>query len=232
MYNNHNVLAVIPARGNSKRLPRKNIRNCYGKPLVMWTVDVALKTPSIDKVIVSTEDKDIYKLIEKTEAIPTLRPLALSEDHIEATDPVKHVIKLMNFSGYVILLQPTSPLRQVKHINKALKMLDLNSPAVMSVCEDNRKSYLYSYSKEGTNFIPIIPEEKKIYVPNGAIYAAKSDWFLANNTFYTNEVKVFLMDQESSIDIDYDYQLAFAESILEKRNNKEKFLIQKNLNEN
>ncbi len=112
-----NILAIIPARRDSKGLPKKNILNCAGKPLIAWTIEAALKAKFIDKVLVSTDCKEIASIAEKYGAwVPFIRPEELATDNASTVDVVKHVItwiKNNNQQLYtiIVLLQPTSPLR-------------------------------------------------------------------------------------------------------------------------
>ena len=102
---NENYLIVIPARGGSKRLRRKNVRLFSGKPLIAWTINLALQIPGKNKVVVSTEDKEIADIAEKYGAnVPFLRPIELADDHISAVEVLKHAVLTLKFDGIVIFL--------------------------------------------------------------------------------------------------------------------------------
>ncbi|MCM8761209.1 MAG: acylneuraminate cytidylyltransferase family protein, partial [Candidatus Omnitrophica bacterium] len=128
MYNGRSILAIIPARGGSKGLPRKNVKDLAGKPLIAWTIREALKCGCIDRVIVTTDDKEIANISARYGAeIPFLRPKRLSLDRTETIDVILHAINWLRDEGcdydVVVVLQPTSPLRVAGDITSALKML-------------------------------------------------------------------------------------------------------------
>ena len=140
MYNNKEVLAIIPARGGSKRLPGKNIKDLNGKPLIAWTIDAALRSKYIDKSVVSTDDEIIAEISQKYGAeVPFIRPKELATDTASSIDVILHAINFYKTKGepfeYVILLQPTSPLRTTEDIDHAFEMLNEETKAIVSVCE-------------------------------------------------------------------------------------------------
>ena len=123
MINNNKCIAVIPARGGSKRLKRKNIKQFNGKPLIAWSIYAAKNSNYIDEVIVSTEDKEIADLALSFGAnVPYMRPVDLSKDNVDSTEPVLDILN--NFLEYqqVVLLQPTSPLRTTLDIDKCIEL--------------------------------------------------------------------------------------------------------------
>ena len=211
-------LVVIPARGGSRRLLKKNILPFCGKPLISWTIELALKIPNVYNVIVSTEDREVATISESYGAkVPFRRPYKLSQNEVSATEVMKHAVNEVKFKGNVILLQPTSPLRKMEDIQKGLSLVK-NNLAVMSVKKYIHNSSLCTYSKPGEKFVPINTSGKDMYVPNGAVYVANSNWLLKNHTFYTNKVALFEMPQERSIDIDYEFQFLIAEKIFKFNN--------------
>ena len=132
MINNRRVLAIIPARGGSKGLPKKNIKNLAGKPLVAWPISAALGCKEVDKVIVSTDCGEIAKIAEKWGAeVPFLRPDDLSGDNASSMDVVMHVIEELEDQrehfDYVVMLEPTSPLTESEDLSQALKLLTESS---------------------------------------------------------------------------------------------------------
>ncbi len=210
-------LVVIPARAGSKRLRNKNIRLFAGKPLIAWTIELVSKINGQHNVIVSTEDKNIAKIAKEYGAsVPFLRPSELAADNISAVEVMKHAISKLKFKGIVLLLQPTSPLRSLEDINKGISLIKKNKTAVISVVKYIHNSNLTTFSKPGERFIPISIDNKDLYVPNGAIYIADSEWLLKNNSFYTQDVTTFEMPQLRSIDIDYEYQFLIAENIFKE----------------
>jgi len=137
MYKNKTFLAIVPARGGSKRLPRKNILDLNGKPLVAWSIEAGLNSRYIDKVIVTSDDNEILKISKKYGASTIKRPYELANDTATTIDTVRHAIESMDKTyDYVVLLQPTSPLRTCTHIDEAIELLDKkNANAIISVCE-------------------------------------------------------------------------------------------------
>ena len=130
MIGNKKLLAVIPARGGSKRLPRKNILDLSGKPMISWTIDAALGSKYIDRIVVSTDDQEIAKISKDCGAdIPFIRPLELATDYATSIDVVLNLIESLErnneYYDYIMLLQPTSPLRSTKNINESVELLKL-----------------------------------------------------------------------------------------------------------
>ena len=140
MINGKRLLGIIPARGGSKRLPRKNILELAGKPLIGWTIEAARQSKFIDRVVVSTEDHEIGEVADHFGAdVPFYRPPILAEDSATTLDVVINLIEALkkhgDFYEYIILLQPTSPLRRASHIDNACnQLIDDNAFAIVSVC--------------------------------------------------------------------------------------------------
>ena len=133
---NKTFLAIIPARGGSKRLPRKNLLDLCGKPLIAWSIESALKSKYISKVIVSSDDEEILQISLNFGATVIKRPDELASDTATTFDAIEHTIKSLEKYDYVVLLQPTSPLRDEKHIDKAIELLEeKDADAIISVCE-------------------------------------------------------------------------------------------------
>jgi len=225
MINNKKILAVITARAGSKRLPNKNILNLAGKPLIAWTIDTAKKTKYIDKLIVSTDSKDIAEISKIYGAeIPFLRPKELANDKADSISVLKHSIEFFNKEyDYILLLQPTSPLRTTIDINKAIEMLNKETKAVVSVCETEH-SPLWSNTLPKdlsmANFIrPEIKNKRtqdlpKYYRLNGAIYISEIDYFYQNNGFIGNKTRAYIMSQQNSVDIDTELDFMFCEVLI------------------
>jgi len=217
------VVAVIPARGGSKRLPKKNILELAGKPLIAWTIEAALKSKSISDVIVSTEDIEIAKIARQFGAkVPYMRSDALATDYTKSIDVVLDLIRRINFSyKYIALLQPTSPLRTAIHIDESIEVLKKNdADAVVSVCK-------LDYPVEWSNVLPQNGAmdaffDKNIlnmrsqdfpnrYRLNGAIYIIKKNKVKKDGGFVLEKgTYAYLMDRQCSVDIDtkLDFTLA------------------------
>lgn len=156
MIGNKCVVAIIPARGGSKGIPRKNIKNLNGKPLIAYTIEEALKSKYVDRVIVSTEDLEIAEISKSFGAeVPFFRPKELAQDDTPGIEPIIHAINYLlndenyNFD-YVMCLQCTSPLRNSKQIDEAiLEMYNKDADSAVSVCESEVNPYWMKVIKNG-----------------------------------------------------------------------------------
>jgi len=220
-----NILAIIPARGGSKGIPGKNIIPFVGKPLICYTIDAALKSKYLKRVIVSTDDTEIAKIAKDCGAeVPFFRPANLSQDDTSSVSVVKHAVNIVEESqgclfDFVVLLQPTSPLRDEKYIDLAVeKMLETGADSVISVCkvkhhpfwnfvtdDDRLHSLLPNIDKSSTR-----QELTQTYAPNGAVYVVKREVLFNDNTMFGKDLRGVIMPSEESIDIDdyYDWFLA------------------------
>ena len=223
---NKTFLAIIPARGGSKRLPRKNILDLCGKPLISWSIEAALKSKYISKVVVSSDDEEILNISSNFGADIIKRPYELANDTATTFDTVKHTIDNFENYDYIVLLQPTSPLRNEKHIDEAIELLEeKQADAIVSVCEmDHSPLWSNTLPKDG-NMRGFLREEilnkrsqdlEKYYRLNGAIYICKTDKLLENKSFFLKDnIFAYIMDRKSSIDIDEEIDFLFAEKVIE-----------------
>jgi CMP-N,N'-diacetyllegionaminic acid synthase len=221
------IIAVIPARGGSKRILRKNIKTICGKPLIYWTIEAAINSPSIDQVFVSTEDEEIATISRDLGAeVPYLRPKELAMDSTPAISTVMHTLEKFTEYKQVLLLQPTSPLRTVEDIEGICQLQKINNKqCVVSVCRTSIKPYLtFQITTEGIlNPIMKVPSLKlsqhnhpKYWRLNGAMYLANCDWLRKNVAFITSETIGYLMPSERSIDVDTKMDWDWAEFLMEK----------------
>lgn len=218
MYKDKTLLAIIPARSNSKRLPRKNILDLEGKPLIAWTIEAALQSKYFDRVIVSTNNNEIASISKKYGAdVPFMRPDRLATDEAKSVDVVLELLDRLKDDNecydYIALLQPTSPLRGKKDINESVELLkDRNCEAVISVCKMEHSPQWCNVlpdNNEMTNFLDngIINKNSQdlnqFYRLNGAIYLCKTSRLKKEKTFFLSS-KCFAhkMKDENSIDID------------------------------
>ena len=215
-------LAIIPARGGSKRLPNKNILNLNGKPLIVWSIEAAKKSKYIDDVVVTSDSEKILDIAKKYNVKTIKRPDDLASDMATTFDVIKHTIdSLQNKYKYIILLQPTSPLRNEKHIDEAIELLkNKNADAVISVCETDHSPLWSNTLPENLDMRNFLRDEiknkrsqdlPKFYRLNGAIYICKTDKLLEEKSFFIkNNIYAYIMDRKSSIDIDdeIDFKLA------------------------
>jgi CMP-N,N'-diacetyllegionaminic acid synthase len=150
---NKSFLAIIPARGGSKRLPRKNVLDLAGKPLIAWTIDAAKSSKYIDSIVVTSDDAEILQVAKDLSVDTIKRPVELASDTATTFDAIEHTIQQVHGKyDFVILLQPTSPLRTAKHIDEAIELLaHRNTDAVISVCEtDHSPLWSNTISKDGS----------------------------------------------------------------------------------
>ncbi len=153
MKDNKSFLAIIPARGGSKRLPRKNVLDLAGKPLIAWTIDAAKSSKYIDSIVVTSDDAEILQVAKDLSVDTIKRPVELASDTATTFDAIEHTIQQVHGKyDFVILLQPTSPLRTAKHIDEAIELLaHRNTDAVISVCEtDHSPLWSNTISKDGS----------------------------------------------------------------------------------
>ena len=223
---NKTFLAIIPARGGSKRLPRKNILDLCGKPLISWSIEAALKSKYISKVVVSSDDEEILNISSNFGADIIKRPYELANDTATTFDTVKHTIDNFKNYDYIVLLQPTSPLRNEKHIDEAIELLEeKQADAIVSVCEMDHSPLWSNTLPEDGNMRGFLREEilnkrsqdlEKYYRLNGAVYICKTDKLLENKSFFLKDnIFAYIMDRKSSIDIDEEIDFLFAKRVIE-----------------
>ena len=226
------ILAIIPARGGSVRLPGKNIRVLGDKPLIEWSIDVARKVSSIDKIFVSTDCDDIANVCRRAGLdIPILRPKSLASDNSSTIDGVKHAIEYLKGRGeiydFVLLLQPTSPLRSADHVRKAIDIVSSKkADAVISVCKCEH-SPLWTNSLPSdfsmTNFLDVKfknmrSQELPVYYRlNGAIFLVNINRLYEEETFLLSSNSYGIeMDAMASVDIDHEIDFLLAETIIKQ----------------
>ena len=231
MYKGKNILGLIPARGGSKGLPRKNIKLLLGKPLIAWTIEQALASKYLDRVIVSTDDKEILDISKKYGAeVPFMRPKELAMDNVKGIDVVLHAIVSLKEDDrrkqydLIMLLQPTSPLRKSVDIDKAIEFLFLKkAKAIVSVCEvDHHPLWANTLPEDGCmkDFIrqEIMNKNRQelsvFYRLNGAIYLAYCNYLKKYRSFIGEKTFAYVMPRERSIDIDNEVDLSLAEVLI------------------
>ncbi|MEA2051169.1 MAG: acylneuraminate cytidylyltransferase family protein [Campylobacterota bacterium] len=230
MKNVPRILAIIPARGGSKRLPRKNILNLNGKPILAYTIEASLQSKYITKTIVTSDDAEILDISKKYGSEVIKRPDHLASDTATSFDAIKHTILSQNENyDYTILLQPTSPLRTTKHIDEAIKLLiEKNADAVISTCEVDHPVQWNMKIKEDLDISEFVKnidtnrsqDQTKHYRLNGAIYIANTKKLLGNKTFFlTKNIYSYIMDKKDSVDIDDEYDFLIAEAFIKINHN-------------
>lgn len=233
MINGKSVLAIIPARGGSKGLPGKNIKELCGKPLVAWSIEQAKACSSINRVVMSTDDDQIAEVAKKYGAeVPFMRPAELASDTASTIDVIFHALdwleKYEDYQpAYILLLQPTSPLRTAEDIEGAIQTFkDKSARAVVSVCEtDHHPWWSNRLPDDGNmkNFLrPDVLNKRRQDLPvfyrlNGAIYVADTNYLREQNSFFGPNTIAYKMPKERSIDIDSGIDFELAALLLEKQ---------------
>ncbi len=231
MYKNKRVLAIITARGGSKRLPNKNILDLAGKPLIAWSIIEGQKTKVIDTLIVSTDSTKIAGVCRQYGVeIPFIRPKELATDTATSIDVVKHAVSFYKakeiYFDFIIILQPTSPLRIFEDIDDAFNKINDDTRCIVSVCKSEHPPLWSNTLPEDLSmkdFIPTKFSNKRsqdlptYYRLNGAIYISEINYLIENNGFFGKKTKAFIMPQERSVDIDSEIDFEFCR-LMKKKN--------------
>ncbi|WP_333614600.1 acylneuraminate cytidylyltransferase family protein [Psychrobacter sp.] len=229
MLNEKTFLAIIPARGGSKRLPRKNILNLAGKPLIAWTIEAALQSKYIDKVLVTSDDDEILKVSNSYGASTIKRPMHLSQDNSTSFEAINHAIENTEEFDYIVLLQPTSPLRTNGHIDEAIQLIfQKNSDAIISVTEMEHSPLWANTLPENKSLKDFLKEEifnkrsqdlETYFRLNGAIYICKTEELLyTGSVFLKNNCYAYQMNNIDSVDIDTEMDFKWAEFLYGTKN--------------
>jgi len=232
MFNGKKILAIIPARGASKRLPRKNILPLADKPLIAYSIDATKGSKHIDRVVVSSDDDEILSVAKEYGAEIFKRDSSLAQDTTKSIDVVIDVVEQLIGYDFVILLQPTSPLRDLDDIDGAIEQyFTKDATSLIAVCE-NEHSPLWSNTLDESLSMDNFLDDKynnsrgqdlpTYYRINGAFYMSSVESVRKKKTFFIKEnIYAYKMSQEHSIDIDTKLDFLIAQTILkeEKRCN-------------
>jgi CMP-N,N'-diacetyllegionaminic acid synthase len=225
------ILMVIPARGGSKRLPRKNVLPLCGKPLICWTIEAALQTDLSARILVSSDDDEILALARRYSdrgVIAHRRTDASATDTATTAEALAEVVESERQTGYMpdtlILLQPTSPLRNAQDILAAVNMFKQAGckDTVVSVCEVDHPSAWIGVIDEDSAFNGINVSNKrsqdyhKEYRLNGAVYVARSDVLIRKGSLFTGRLRASVMPRSRSVDVDEEADLRVCTSYLSK----------------
>lgn len=228
MFQGKKILAVIPARGGSKGLPGKNIKELCGKPLLCWSIDVARGIVEDEDICVSTDSSVIKKVVERYGLkVPFLRPDVLASDTATTRDVLVHALDFYTTQGkrydIVLLLQPTSPLRTIVQIKEALDLYTLDIDMVVSVKVSHSPAVLAQENENGF-LVPVFntkvgrrQDMARFYEYNGAIYIINVESLYSCTTLNFEKKIKYVMDDESSLDIDNQLDFDFVELIMQKR---------------
>jgi len=237
MRKNQKIIAIIPARGGSKGIPRKNIKLLKGKPLIAYAIGAALKAKLIDRVIVSTDDEEIARIAKERGAdVPFLRPAELALDGTATLPVLQHAVNYLdekeNYKAdIIVLVQPTSPLVLAEDIDQAIeKLMKTGANSCVSLCKiSERPEFMYSF--EETNIKRFLETETdkakrrqelpEIFRLNGAVYVTRRKTLMEQNKIIDHSnATAIIMPHERSIDIDEPIDFKIAELLLQETNDK------------
>ncbi len=219
------ALGVIPARGGSKRLPRKNIMPLLGKPLIAWTIEAAQRAQTLTDFLVSSEDPEIIEVARRFGApVPFVRPKALSGDKVRNIETMRHAMDYMErergfYYDIIVLLQPTCPVRDPAHIDKAVTELwrsDLDSAVSVKGPYKKRDPILKGIRNGVLEDYCQVPEAgpEPFYLYNASIYAVKRAFFVTHRMHVSPRQIPIVMDRIHSIDVDTYADFLVAEAYL------------------
>lgn len=229
------ILGLIPARGGSKAIPRKNIAPLAGRPLLAYTCDAALASQRLTRIVLSTDDPDIAEVGRQCGVeVPFVRPADLAQDDTPMLSVLQHALRVLRETeGYqpevIVLLQPTSPLRRVEHIDAAVDiLLSTGADSVVSVIEVPHQFNPVSLMRlEKGRLVPFLEgplllrrqDKPPVYARNGpAVLAVRREVLLHKDSLYGDDCRPFIMDERSSVDVDDSLDLEFVEFLLARHN--------------
>lgn len=239
MIEGQKIIAIIPARGGSKGLPGKNIKPLLGKPLLVWTIEQAKNSRYIDEIFVSTDSPAIASVAEDYGIrVPELRPPHLSSDTSSSMDVVAYIIERFESKNktfdYILLLEPTSPMRKGSDIDNAIELLSQNQSAdgVISLGEVHMEHpSIVKKVDENNKIVPYITKVQEIYqrqqadkayFPYGVVYLIKTSVFMEKHSFYTDNVLPFHIERWQCYELDDIFDFYCIESVF-------KHYLEKNL---
>ncbi len=227
MSKNKKILAIIPARGGSKRLPGKNTLELAGKPLISWTIEAALDSEYIDTTIITSDNDKVLNIAKEYKTMAIRRPKELSIDSSSSIDAILHALEQVSKEyDYAVLLQPTSPLRTSKHIDEAIMLLNnKNADAIISVSEMSHSPLWANQVDDSLSMENFLDEQilnkrsqdlSTFYRLNGAIYICNIKKLLKEKTFFIKKnIYAYKMNKKSSVDIDDEIDFKLAEILFE-----------------
>lgn len=227
MINGKRVIGIIPARGGSKGLPGKNIRDLCGKPLIAWTIEEAKKSKYLDTIALSSDDAEIIAVaLEWGCSVPFVRPKELARDDSSNIDVMLDALEKLPDYDYVVMLQPTSPLRLTSDIDACIEAsVRFDAPCV-SVTEPGKSPYWMYFLDEAQRMSPVLPPPEgfhsrqtlpKTYALNGAVYVASTLGLMRDKNFITPETLAHVMPNERSIDVDTIIDFAVCDFLMNSR---------------
>jgi N-acylneuraminate cytidylyltransferase len=224
---NNKFLVIVLARGGSKGIKNKNMVLLNQKPLIYYTIDAAIKSQHISDIFVSSDSENILEYAKSLNVNTILRPYSLATDTSTVIESLKHAVESIDFNfDYIVLLQPTSPLRDKHDIEKSIQLINSsNANSLISVYEIP-KTYQKAFTINNGYLKGLVNDKipfsnrqtlNSLYMPNGAIYIVKRNFFLENQSLFTDTTIPYIMSHESSIDIDTLEDIQIVETILRKK---------------
>jgi len=222
------VLGVIPARGGSKGVPRKNIREVAGKPLIAYTIEAALKSV-VERVVVSTDDPEIARVAKECGAeVPFIRPAELARDGVVTELPIMHAVQFVEEHGYrpdiVVQLFPTNPLRTAGDIDLAIeKLIETRADAVITVnAVIEHPNWMVRLEGDKVRRISAKPigqrqDQEALYIFNAAVIATKRDVLMNEEDIFKKDCRAIVIDRERAVDINTELDMLVAEALLKRR---------------
>jgi CMP-N,N'-diacetyllegionaminic acid synthase len=222
------VVAVIPARGGSKGIPRKNVRPLAGKPLIVHSIEQARESTQVTETVVSTDDEEIAAISESAGAMVVRRPADISDDRASSESALLHVVQSLINRGrelpdLMVFLQCTSPIRRPGDIDRAISTLvDQGADSLLSVSPSHRFLWTEADGQaQAINYdFRIRPRRQDMppqFVENGSIYVFRTQALLDSGNRLSGKVALYHMDEESSVDIDSMFDMKLAEMLLSER---------------
>jgi len=223
---------IVTARGGSKGMPGKNIRRVGGKPLIAWTIEAALKSSKVKRVILSTDDAEIARIGREWGAeVPFMRPAELAQDNVASIPVMLHALDWLEREGdlpdYLTMLQPTSPLRTSEDLDKAIGLAESRKAnAVIGVSEMDWHPFVSRRIEADGTLTPFVDGDisrfvrqnlAPAYAINGAIYVNSAESLRRDQILFPTGTLAYVMPQERSIDIDTPTDLLIAEVLLKVR---------------
>lgn len=216
MIDGRRILAIVPVRAGSQRLPGKNVRAMRGKPLVQWTFDQAAGSALVDQTVVSTDDAAVADLARAAGLEVIDRPAELASAEASVIDAIGHALKTVGGDwDYVVLLQPTSPLRTADDIDGAIRLChERGAPAVFSVSPTLKPGAFHGTFSDFGFITDAFPGKGEAALLNGAVYVGRPERLMADRTFQPPGALAYMMPAERSFDIDTATDFAICEALL------------------
>jgi len=225
-----NYLVIIPARGGSKGIPYKNIKELGGKPLITYSIDIARQITSDENICVSSDDDKIIHVVEEYGlSVPFKRPAKLATDNAGTDGVLLHALNYYESIGQsyelIVLLQPTSPFRKKEHIIEALKLYSSSVDMVVSVKEASSNPYYNTFEENHDDLLEISKgdgkierrqDAPKVWEFNGSIYVINSQSLRAKGMSGFTRIRKYVMDDVYSIDLDTLFDWKMAELMLKE----------------